>query len=53
MAASPEMGIQIMHPRSQPGWGRMMMAIVMTARQVCIGDGHARAERREATWYPL
>jgi hypothetical protein len=29
----------------------MMMAIAVTFRQVCQGDGHVRAERREEAWY--
>lgn len=51
IGASAEGSFQMLHPRRQPVWGRMMMAIAVTVNRICLGDGHARAERREETWY--
>jgi hypothetical protein len=51
IAASPEGGFSVFRPRRQPVWGRIAVAIAVTRRQICDGDGHTRAERREEAWY--
>jgi hypothetical protein len=51
MAANPDCGFKVLHPPRQPVWGKMLMVIAVTCRRICHGDGHARAERREAAWY--
>lgn len=50
-AASAESGFSVLRPRRQPVWGKIAMAIALTCRQICHGDGHTRAERREEAWY--
>jgi hypothetical protein len=46
----PEL-VSVLRPRRQPAWGRLTMAIYVNAKQVILGDGHARAARREEAWY--
>lgn len=45
--------ISVLEPEQQPSWGRLTMAIFVTAKQAILGDGHARAAHREAAWYPF
>lgn len=51
IAASPESGFSVFRPLRQPVWGKIAMAIAVNCRQICHGDGHTRAERREEAWY--
>jgi hypothetical protein len=50
---SPLELVSVLRPRRQPAWGRLTMAIYVTAKQVVLGDGHDRAARREQAWYPF
>ena len=43
----------VLQPQRQPQWGRLTMAVYVTAKQVILGDGHTRAARREEAWYPF
>jgi hypothetical protein len=49
----PSKLVSVLQPQRQPSWGRLTMSIYVTAKQVTVGDGHARAARREQAWYPL
>ena len=43
--------VSVLQSQRQPAWGRLTTAIYVTAKQVILGDGHARAARREEAWY--
>ena len=45
--------VTVLRSQRQPAWGYLTMAIFLTAKYGLIGDGHTRAARREAAWYPF